>query len=92
MNIQKDKSHKKEYSLVSRISRIYSIGMILLNGLLLISFCYINLSYLYTDELVDMANRVTVQFEDTTRNLTMEKYFNESQTVHFLQQLNDLNK
>lgn len=92
MNIRKDKSHKKEYSLVSRISRIYSIGMILLNGLLLISFCYINLSYLYTDELVDMANRVTVQFEDTTRNLTMEKYFNESQTVHFLQQLNDLNK
>ena len=92
MNIRKDKSRKKEYSLVKRISRIYSLGMILVNALLMVAFCYINLTYLYTDELVDMANRVTVQFEDTTRNLTMEKYFNESQTVHFLQQLNDLNK
>ena len=86
MNIRKDKTRKKEYSLVNRISRIYSLGMILVNALLLISFCYINLTYLYTDELVDMANRVTVQFEDTTRNLTMEKYFNDSQTVHCLQQ------
>ena len=66
--------------------------MLCVNAVILIAFCYINLSYLYTDELVDMADRVARQFEDTMEQPMMETYFNDSRTGWYLQQLDDLNK
>lgn len=66
--------------------------MVCVNAMLLLAFCYINLNYLYTDELIDMANRVAHQFEDTMDSHLMEEYFNDSRTDVYRQQLNDLNK
>lgn len=61
-------------------------------SVVLIIFSYLNLSYLYTDTLVDVANRVALQFENTMKEDLMEQYFYESRTGYFQQQLADLNK
>lgn len=92
MSILNDKKINYKSSLVKRISRTYSMAMVCVNAMLLLAFCYINLNYLYTDELIDMANRVAHQFEDTMDSPLMEEYFNDSRTDVYRQQLNDLNK
>lgn len=92
MSTLSDKKYNYKSSLVSRITRTYIIAMLCVNALVLIAFSYINLSYLYTDELLDMASRVALQFEDTMKQPMMEEYFNNSRTDYYLQQLDDLNK
>lgn len=71
---------------------MYTVGMACIMGLILIIFGYTNVSYLYTNTLVDMANRVALQFENTMESSMMEMYFTESRTGYFQQQLDDLHK
>lgn len=92
MSTSNDKKYDYQSSLVKRISRTYLIAMVCTNTIVLIIFCYINLNYLYTGGLIDMANRVALQFEDTLKDPSREEAFAHSQTDHFHQQLNDLNK
>ncbi|MCD8083711.1 MAG: ATP-binding protein [Clostridiales bacterium] len=93
MNTANERKANYESSLVRRISRNYMIAMICVNAIILISFCYVNLSYLYTDEMVDMASRVAHQFEDTLMNdPLMEEYFYDSRTDYYQRLLDDLNK
>lgn len=92
MNTLSDKKPKPESSVVQRISRYYIAAMGLIITMFLVAYTYINLSYLYTDELIDMANRVALQFENILRSREMEDAFSGSRTNLFLDPLNDLNK
>lgn len=92
MNTARDEQYDYESSLVKRITRTYTAGMVVIIGVVLILFSYLNLSYLYTGTLVDVADRVTLQFENTLKQPSLENAFYASQTGYFQQQLDDLNK
>ena len=92
MNTKINKPYDHEAFLVKRILRTYTAGMIGIVVMVLVIFSYTNLSYLYTDTLVDVASRVALQFENTLEQPQMEQHFNNSETGYFQQQLADLNK
>lgn len=92
MSTKINKPYDHEAFLVKRISRTYTVGMIFIVVMVLVIFSYTNLSYLYTDTLVDVANRVALQFENTLEQPQMVQHFHNSETGYFQQQLADLNK
>lgn len=87
-----DKKKNNPRSLVERISRTYTSAMLLINAVMLLAFIYINLSYLYSNTLVDMGRRVAMQFQDSMISQDVEDAFRDSRTNIFQRQLDDLNK
>ena len=79
-------------SLADRLSRQYALTLVVLNIVVLLALCANNISYLYREALVDMAQRVVALFEDSLSNPEMKDAFHDSRAYVFRQQLADLNK
>lgn len=79
-------------SLADRLSRQYALTLVVLNIVVLMALCTSNISYLYRETLVDMAQRVVSLFEDSLSNPQMGEAFRDSRAYVFRQQLADLNK